>query len=143
MYERVRENAELGGERYRPPAGCMLHGANVLDFDRITCGADHPVGNSLACSVNVDVIVVTGSGIGAVMSHDGAARDHGSVLTVAAWVVEESNVLRRAVRLRVIVTGVLTILPSSGGGGKPADISNMLKTKTVLVNRNHPGFKRL
>jgi hypothetical protein len=62
-----------------------LHGANILDFDWITCGTDHPVGNSVGCSVNVDVIVVTGGGPGAVTSHDGAARGNGSVLTVAAW----------------------------------------------------------
>jgi hypothetical protein len=60
----------------------------------------------VGCSVNLNVIVVTGSPIGAVTSHDSAARGHGSVLTVAAWAVEESNVLRRAIRLRVIVTGV-------------------------------------
>jgi hypothetical protein len=81
-----------------------------------------------------NVIVVTGNGIGAVSSHDGAARDHGSILTVAAWAVEESNVLRRTIGLRVVVTGVLTILPascphsSSGIGGKSADIANTLKT---------------
>jgi hypothetical protein len=126
MYERVRENTGLGGERYPPPAERMLRGANVLDW--ITCGADHPVGNSVGCLVSLNVIAVTGSQIGAVTSHDGAARDHGSVLTVAAEAAEESNVLRRALRLRVIVTGVLTILPSNGIGGKSADIANTLKT---------------
>ena len=88
-----------------------MHGVNALDW--ITCGADHPVGNSVGCWVNFNVIVVTGSEPGDVTSHDGAARDHGSVLTVAAWAVEESNVLRRAIRLRVIVAGVLTIFPAS------------------------------
>jgi hypothetical protein len=57
-------------------------------------------------AINVNVIVGTGSGIGAVTSHGGVARDHGSVLTVAAWPVKESNVLSRVIGLRVIVTGV-------------------------------------
>jgi hypothetical protein len=65
MYERVRENTGLGGERYPPPAGCMLHSVNTLDW--ITCGADQPVGNSVGAigwSINVNVIVVTGSRLG-------------------------------------------------------------------------------
>ena len=32
---------DVTGERYPPPAGCMLHGVNASG--RITCGADHSV----------------------------------------------------------------------------------------------------
>jgi hypothetical protein len=78
-------------------------------------------------AVNVDVIVVTGSRIGAETSHDGVARDLGSILTIAAWPVKESNVLSRAIGPRVIVAGVSTILS--------------LETQTVLVNWNHTRLK--
>ena len=44
---------------------------------------------SMSDAVNVNVIVMTGSWIGAVASHNCVARDLGSVLTVAAWAVEE------------------------------------------------------
>jgi hypothetical protein len=76
---------------------------------------------------NVNVIVVTGSGTGAVTSHDGVSRDLSSILTIAAWPVKESNVLSRAIRLRVIVAGVWTILS--------------LETQTVLVNWRHTRLK--
>jgi hypothetical protein len=36
---------DVTGERYPPPAGYMLHG--VKASGSITCGADHPVGNSV------------------------------------------------------------------------------------------------
>jgi hypothetical protein len=80
-------------------------------------------------ALNVNVIVVTGSRIGAVMSHDGVARDLGSILTIAAWPIKESNVLGRAIGLRVIVTGIWTILS--------------LETQTVLVNWNHTRLKSM
>jgi hypothetical protein len=78
-------------------------------------------------ALNVNVIVVTGSWIWAVTSHDGVARDLGSILTMAAWPVKEGNVLSRAIGLRVIVTGVWTILS--------------LETQTILVNWHHTRLK--
>ena len=78
-------------------------------------------------ALNVNVIVVTGGRIGAVTSHDGIARDLGSILAMGAWPIKESSVLSGAIGLRVIVTGVWTILS--------------LETQTVLVNWNHTRLK--
>jgi hypothetical protein len=79
--------------------------------------------------------------IGAVASHDRAARDFSNVLAAAAWAIEVANILRWARKLRFIVINVLTnFVEGPEGIGQRGPYSIQIPVKLLKDEKVVFGF---